>query len=367
MVICLYLFVLLLKCIYFFLKLFPVKNKIVFISRQSDTPSKDMRMLADKLNEILPDYKCVFVTKKTRKTLSDGMRSIGAMLRQSYHLATSRVCITDGYNVPISVLKHKKSLKVVQIWHAMTAVKKFGCQCLDTRKKQQIAKVLKMHRNYDYITCASPATIPVFEKGFGYEKDVFVPIGLPRLDMLRAPRGAVRKKFFSKYPELRGKKIVLYAPTFREYNEYRIEEMADSFENTEYTLIVKAHPLTTLSDELKSRIYTCDDFTSVKLLTVAHAVVSDYSAFSLEAVAAGLPIYLFTYDYDRYSKDPGINLDPRIDLPGCVFETADGIYNAIKSGACTSEIIKAYKEKYLPTNSGSATEKLANFVKENCL
>ncbi len=367
MVICLRLFVLLLKCIYFFLKLFPVKNKIVFISRQSDTPSKDMRMLSERLLKELDGFKCVFVTKKTRKTVSDGIRSIGAMLRQAYHLATSRVCVTDGYNIPISVLKHKKSLKVVQIWHAMTAVKKFGCQCLDTKKKKKIADVLKIHRNYDYITCASPHMIPIFQKGFGYEKDVFVPIGLPRLDLITTTGETIQKRIYTKYPEFKNKKLVLYAPTFRENDDYRIDELADCFEGSEYILIVKAHPLTVLSDELRQKIYTCDSFSAINLLTVADAVISDYSAFSLEAAAAGKPIYLFTYDIDFYSKNPGINLYPYNDLPGCVFENAESIFNAIDSGACTREIIEAYKQKYLPTTDGSVTQKLADFIKAECL
>ncbi len=367
MVICLYLFVLFLKFIYFFLKLLPVENKIVFISRQSDTPSKDMRMLEDKLGKKLNGYKFVFVTKKTRKTVSDGIKSIGAMLRQTYHLATSKVCITDGYNIPISVLKHKKSLKIVQIWHAMTAVKKFGCQCLDTKKKKRIAKVLKMHRNYDYITCASPHMIPVFQKGFGYEKDVFVPIGLPRLDLIKTTGEIIQNRIYAKYPEFRNRKLVLYAPTFRENDDYRIDELANCFEGSEYILIVKAHPLTVIPEELHQKIYTCDSFSAINLLTVADAVVSDYSAFSLEAVAANKPIYLFTYDIDFYSKNPGINLYPQADLPGCVFETAEGIFGAIKANACTKEIIESYRQKYLPTTEGSVTEKLADFIKTECL
>lgn len=367
MVICLRLFVLFLKCIYFFLKLLPVKNKIVFISRQSDKPSKDMTMLAKKFNEKLDGYKCVFVTKKTRKTVSDGIKSIGAMLRQCYHLATSRVCITDGYNIPISVLKHKKSLKVVQIWHAMTAVKKFGCQCLEDKKKAAIAKVLKMHRNYDYITCAAPSMIPVFQKGFGYEKDVFVPIGLPRLDLLTDPGEIIKERIYKRYPEFKGRKLVLYAPTFRENDDYRIDELAARFEQSDYILIVKAHPLTNLSDELREKIYTCDMFSAINLLTVADAVISDYSAFALEAVAANKPIYLFTYDIDFYSKHPGINLYPYDDLPGCVHETAEDIFSAVDSGACTPEIVAAYRQKYLPTTSGSVTEKLVDFVIDKCL
>ena len=47
-----------------------------------------------------------------------------------YYLATSKVCVLDGYCIPASILKHKKKLKIIQIWHASGAIKKFGYQIL---------------------------------------------------------------------------------------------------------------------------------------------------------------------------------------------------------------------------------------------
>jgi CDP-ribitol ribitolphosphotransferase len=59
---------------------------------------------------------------------------VGYVFKAMYYLATSKVCVTESYCVPISILKHKKELKVIQIWHSSGAVKKFGYQALNTKK-----------------------------------------------------------------------------------------------------------------------------------------------------------------------------------------------------------------------------------------
>ena len=40
-----------------------------------------------------------------------------------YHLATSRACIVDTYIIPVSILKHRDELIIIQIWHALGAIK----------------------------------------------------------------------------------------------------------------------------------------------------------------------------------------------------------------------------------------------------
>ena len=53
------------------------------------------------------------------------------MLRQMYHAATSEIVVLDTYCIIISLLKQRKSLKVIQMWHALGAMKKFGYSILD--------------------------------------------------------------------------------------------------------------------------------------------------------------------------------------------------------------------------------------------
>lgn len=364
MVIILYVFVYLLKLVYFCLKLLPTKNKIVFISRQTDKPSLDFRRLAKEIGNLDKNIEIVFVTKKMKKNIIDGIRNVFNIFIQMYHLATSKVCITDGYNIPISVLKHKNELKVFQLWHSLGAIKKFGYQTLNTNKSKKIAKVLKMHKNYDYITCSSKEMIKYFSKSFNYKKKNFVPIGLPRIDYLLKYTKRNKKKIYTTYPEFKNKKIILYAPTFRDNDNYKINELINTIDLKKHILIIKVHPNMNYKINYKNNVYTCEDYTSLQLLSVANYVITDYSGFSIEASVLEKPVYLYVYDLKEYGSNPGINLDLKKELPGYVFEDANLLYKKLINESYDMDVIKKYKSKYVTYCDGTVTRKLAMFILE---
>ena len=117
-----------LKILYAPLKLLKTKNQIVYLSRQSDVQGLDMKMLEDAIREEYPEL----VQVSRLNTIGDGfvakLKYCATLICDMYYLATSKVAIVDTYSIPVSCLKHKKDLKVVQMWHAHGAIKKFGLQ-----------------------------------------------------------------------------------------------------------------------------------------------------------------------------------------------------------------------------------------------
>ena len=109
--------------IYLFFKLKKTDNKITFISRQSDIPSLDFRCLINEIKENYPQYRVDVLCKMIPSGLTGKISYIFEMLRQMKSLASSRVAVIDGYCIPVCMLKHKSDLTVVQIWHALGAVK----------------------------------------------------------------------------------------------------------------------------------------------------------------------------------------------------------------------------------------------------
>ena len=57
--------------------------------------------------------------------------SVSLMVRQIWHVATAELCLVDG-DVPAVSLPKRHRSRVVQVWHALGAIKKFGYQALDT-------------------------------------------------------------------------------------------------------------------------------------------------------------------------------------------------------------------------------------------
>ena len=139
-----------LNLLYFFMKLAPVKNRVCMLSRESGSVPLDFLMLEKELKKkdgaVQIVYVCEFIDTKN----AGALRVLINTLKCMKALAASKACIVDTYCLPVSILRHRKELVIVQIWHALGAVKKFGYQCLDSEggRSSSSARALSMHKNY---------------------------------------------------------------------------------------------------------------------------------------------------------------------------------------------------------------------------
>ena len=144
--------------------------------------------------------------------------------------------IVDGYNIPVSVLKHKKNTTVIQMWHALAAIKKFGYQSIGYKDgvNKTIAKILKMHANYDYVISGSEAMKPYFAEAFKIDKEKIISIGTPYVDYLLKTSSRQKQKIYKKYPVLKRKTNILYSPTFRKDGRDNIDEVIKNIDLDKY-------------------------------------------------------------------------------------------------------------------------------------
>ena len=362
MVVLLCIYKYLLKFIYFFLKLLPTKkNQIVFLSRQENKPSIDFQYLIDDIHSRYPEYKLVIHTKRMEKNnIKQIISYLFHPLVQMYALARSSICITDGYQIVISCLNHKKSLKIYQIWHSLGAIKAFGYQTLNTKKDKQIAKLMRMHQGYTYIMSASEDMIPYFSKAFNNPIDKFKVLGLPRIDYLLETEKENSEKVYKEYPELKKKKIILYVPTFRIYNEYKITELINACKQLrDYKLVIKKHPRMKVDVD---SAYSYDKCSSFEFLSVADYVITDYSAMSIEAAILNKPVMLYVYDEEKYKEYEGINTNLYEDLPGYVFKNEKDIAKEISKDNYDYEVLSNYRKKYVANINGTCTKEMVDFI-----
>ncbi len=242
-----------LNFIYLFMKLLPTQNKITYISRQSKEISLDFAMVKEEINKRSPETKQVVLCH----TLDDGIKATFInkivycfhILQQMYHIATSQVVILDSYCIPISLLKHKKSLKVIQMWHSMGTMKLFGYTALDKEEgsSSKVAKAMHMHENYDFVFASAPAYKSHLAAGFNCSIDKIVTMPLPRYDKLKSEEYSKQKQseIYTHYPSLASKPVILYCPTFRKEErdfEEALEKLLSSIDTTKYNVVVKLHP-----------------------------------------------------------------------------------------------------------------------------
>ena len=269
--------------------------------------------------------------------------SAGFIARSAYRLARSRFIFCDNTFLPLAFLKLRRKNILTQLWHGTGTIKKFG-QDVNTGELKDLEA--RCGRNITHLIVSSPATKSIYAGCFGVPEDRVDVLGLPRTDAFFEPGFGenARARLESDYPALSGKKLILYAPTFRDgaddENEQivKIMEFAQSFTermSAEYILGLRLHPF--VSAKLKgletgARILNLTSYSGANtLLGSADALITDYSSIIFEYSLLGRPMLFYAYDLGRFeASDRGFYRDYRSYVPGPVFTEKDGVLEALR-------------------------------------
>lgn len=354
------------RMIYFFIKLFTrQKNKVSFLSRQSDTMSIDFKLLEEFFNKET-NLQTEILCKKIPDSLVGKISYCFFIVKCMYHIATSKVCIIDGYNIPVSSLKHKKGLEIIQIWHAMGAIKKFGYQILGMVEgdNKKTAQIMKMHAGYTCITCTSEATRKIYSEAFNTDIEKIKVLGMPRIDYLLEKSEEINKnieKILENNPKLKEKKNILYVPTFRKGQEINFQNIINALDETKYNLILQLHPLdrTNVDEKYKIQAKTLD------LIKLADYVITDYSAVAFEAAILDKPLFFYLYDIGNYENTRGLNIDLQQEMKSSTKTKIEDIISIIENDTYNYEELKKFKEKYVETIDQNNTKRIVEYVLAN--
>ena len=369
-----------LNCIYSIFKLFPVKKKITYISRQSNALPLDFELVIREMSRRHPEYQQVALTKMIGKSIPEKIGYCFHMLRQMYHIATSEMVVLDTYCIAVSLLRQRRSLIVVQMWHALGAMKKFGYSILDKGEgtDHSFAEAMRMHRNYTYVFSSSEFCSPFFAEAFNVPQKKMRVMPLPRLDLLHDPTytEAMEKKILRQYPQLsdKRKKTLVYAPTFRKEGgsfeekelEAAAERLAKAVDYDRYNLVAKFHPLSGITLQ-NDNVIQDKTFSTIDFCQMADAVILDYSAVVFEIAMLGKPMYFYAFDYDSYMENRDVYIDFKKYVPGVITGDPQELMAAIDRNESDPEQQKAFRDLMISRpKSSSYTEDVADFF-ENVL
>lgn len=361
-----------LNLIYALFKLLPVRDKITLISRQSDFPSEDFLMLKAEIEKQSPKTEVKILSKKLRKSPGALISYIGHIFVQMYHIATSKTVVLDSYCIAVSVLKQRRSLRVVQIWHAMGALKRVGLSILGEEEgsNPKLAKAMRMHRNYTHVLASGKACVKPFAEAFGCDEKSIVIGSLPRVDRLMSEEIKQRTidKIFDIYQELKqakdcNKKIIVYAPTFRKHKDIsaETEDLINTISSEDRIIVIKKHPLMKLCIEDRPGVIIDDTFSTEEMLYIADYVIADYSAIVFEAALLNKPMCFYAFDLDEYMASRSFYLDYEKDMPGAICKDVDEVETVLKDFCFDLEAVKNFAHNYVEKTEG-VTKELANLV-----
>lgn len=374
----------LVRAFYAVCALLPLREKVTFFSRQGKEKSLDFCLLEASLRTCLPDVSIRFCT--TDSEITDKKKFILSFPGMIFHAATSRVCILDGYTPAVSIPSLRNGTVVIQMWHALGAIKKFGYQSVGARdgRAPEIAETLAMHRNYDWVIAGGRGTCRAYAEAFGCDESRVVPLGMPRIDyLLEVSPDSPRMRKIAALKEShevfsRNAPRVLYAPTLRKdgtcggWARKEAEKLAAALDPYGYSLVVAGHPLD-CGDRANCEAFSGAEFVpgkSMDLAGLCDCVVTDYSAVAFEAALLGKPVFFYVPDIDDYRVSTGLNIDPMRDFPEISSEDPQAIaekiaeYLSLEGGTLPNNEFVLFSQQYFAGLGGHCAEDISSFIGE---
>lgn len=355
-----------LNAVYGIMKLAPVKNRIVFLSRQSNKPSYDIRALDAWFQE--KGFETVVLCREIGHGPAAYAGYMLHMLNQMRCMATSKMVILDTYCIAACLLRHRDELLIAQMWHALGSLKKFSLSILDQAggRSSATANIMHMHEQYDIIFTSSEASRGAFAEAFGYDEEALTVMSLPRVDAILDPERDQknRENIRNAYPRIGegGRKVLLYAPTFRKGKDISedVRKLIDAVDYSRYDLIVKLHPLDAARIAGGQAIVD-RKFSTMDMLSVCDVVITDYSAVTYEAALKGKPLVFYAFDIGEYIAGRDFYLDYNSEIPGPVRETAAEVMEVISRGEWEPDRVRQFAEKYIEKRE-HCTEEMGQYL-----
>lgn len=201
----------------------------------------------------------------------------------------------------------------IQTWHGVP-LKHLG---LDEANLEFLPKNWYQNVKFDVLTCSGEYDRQIFERIFPNTKNI-QPIGLPRnYELLHHEydRDATIKKL-GLDPS---KPILLYAPTFREYQQTNLgntyltnpfSQQTEQWLAEHYNVLLRGHYFTeTPSDTSFIDVSNYSDLN--ELMRVSDILVTDYSSIMFDYALLGKPIFLYMYDFKQYLANRGTYTDAK--------------------------------------------------------
>ena len=283
---------------------------------------------------------------------------------------------------PLSVPKREDTV-LLETWH-WTPLKRLAFDLNDVvgGVSNYKDKFYRQKENWDYLLSDNPFSTEKFQSCFMYPKEKILEYGYPANDPLYAPDREERaRKIKEKLGIPADKKVIMYAPTWRDDNYYEIGQFKFDLDldvnrlekefGDEYVLLLRLHYLVVEAlDMLKYGEFAVngsayDDVTDLYLIT--DILITDYSSVFFDFANLKRPVLYYTYDLERY-RDVlhGFYLSMEDDLPGPMLLTNDEVVDAIKN---IDQIQEKYKDRYEEfynrfccIDDGHATERVVNKI-----
>ena len=352
-------------------------NKVLFINGKLETIPDAFSIIMPSLEGLGMDVEFVGLGQQVRGFAEYHKRCKELMKK----LASAHYVFLEDASDVISCVDLRPETKVVQLWHACGAFKKWGMSTSEL-KFGNTAKNIARHPfygNLSLVTVSSPEVEWAYREAMMLEDNpqVVQPLGVSRTDVFfdAGFEQASREWLNARFPEIACRKVILYAPTFRGStrnafapNALDLAFMRDEL-GPEYALVIKHHPFVRAVPDVPA---DCADFAFVcnsadpidSLLVSADVLITDYSSVVFEYALLERPMTFFAYDLNDYNDWRGFYYDFDEMTPGPVMGETEELVDYIRNvdERFDKDQVCAFKQKFMSACDGHATERICAYV-----
>ena len=346
------------------------KNKVAFLSVRRRDLSGNMEYVYTKFRRYENIHLELFLPGRDIKKMS-----LAEMYKAAVLCATSKVIVLDEYTSFLYELNLRQETKVFQLWHACGAFKTFGYSRLG--KKGGTIQESVSHKNYDYVTVSSSGVRKWYAEGFGISTDHVYATGVPRTDVFfdEEYKSQIRKYLYESYPQCKGKRVILFVPTFRgetrtdahyPMEKFDLEHFLSNIPE-DYLVIIKHHPFVKekhkIPEVYADRVLDLSGESEVNdLLFITDLVITDYSSVVFEASLLDIPMLFYTFDLQSYIRDRDFYFDFESFVPGKICSRLEEVEKAVQKEEFYHNKVREFAEKYFDHLDGKASERVAGLI-----
>lgn len=348
------------------------EKTILFMTEQNSSLKSNLkavyeRMLArgmDKEYTILVSTRPAAAKSQPRKTWIELTRK----------LAQSGLIFLDDHAPVFDWLKLASDTQVVQLWHAGAGFKSSG---YSRWGHKGCPSPQCCHRQYTYGIAGSKNIAPFFSEVWGINDEQVLPTGMPRMDEFLDEnyRAETTERLYNEYPLCSGKKVLLFAPTYRGKNKktahypYSLIDFERLYQlcGEEYVVLFKMHPwvksAVPIPEEFKDKFVDVNRYPNINdLFYITDLLITDYSSNIFEYSLMRKPMLFFAFDKIQYSFSRGFHRDYEESAPGKVCYTFDELMEAFEKRDFEYEKVEQYIEHHFDFIDSHSSDRVIDWI-----
>lgn len=346
-----------------------VDNKILFASDSRTDMSGNFKFVYD---ELISQNK-PFTYRFMLKSGTSAHKTYLEIINLAYDLATSKYILVDDFYPMVYPLKIRKGAELIQLWHAVGAFKTFGYSRVG--KPGGPSPLSKNHRNYTKAIVSSQNVAQHYAEGFGIEELKVKATGIPRTDLFfnDQHQEKIKQDLYLKYPFLKTKKVITFAPTFRGNGQqsafYPLEalDLDKLYTNLkdDYVFLFKMHPFVkdfwSIPKKYDDFFYDFSSYREINdLLFITDLLITDYSSVCFEFALLNKPMVFFAPDVEEYISTRDFYYNYYSFIPGPLAKSDDAMIEIILNKAFETEKLESFVNYFFDDLDGKSSERVVN-------